>query len=51
MSGFDMAGVDREFFDGTSWRANFVCNLGHGTQENLYPRNPRLSFEETCRIL
>jgi len=51
MSGFDVAGVNTEFFDGTSWRANFICNLGHGTDENLFPRNPRLAFEDACQIL
>ncbi|MEZ5896299.1 MAG: malonic semialdehyde reductase [Parvularculaceae bacterium] len=51
MSGFDQAGVNKEFFDGTSWRANFLCNLGYGANENLYPRNLRLDFEEACEIL
>jgi 3-hydroxypropanoate dehydrogenase len=51
MSGFNEAGVNQEFFAGTNWEINFVCNIGYGTDENLFPRNPRLSFEETCRIL
>lgn len=51
MSGFDNAGVDREFFEGTPFRSNFICNLGHGTQANLFPRLPRLSFEEACSIV
>ncbi|MBI1364481.1 MAG: malonic semialdehyde reductase [Alphaproteobacteria bacterium] len=51
MSGFDNAGVDEEFFKGTSWRSNFLCNLGYGTDEKLFPRNPRLSFEEACEIV
>lgn len=50
MSGFDNAGIDREFFAGTTWKSNFLCNLGYGTDENLFPRSPRLSFEEACRI-
>ena len=50
MSGFDNAGVDEAFFAGTSWRSNFLCNLGHGDAGALFPRNPRLSFEEACRI-
>ncbi len=28
MSGFDNAGVDREFFAGTNVKSNFLCNLG-----------------------
>lgn len=51
MSGFDRKGVDQEFFAGTTWRANFLCNLGYGTDENLFERLPRLDFEEACRVL
>jgi nitroreductase len=51
MSGFDNAKVDAEFFAGTALRSNFLCNLGYGSGEKLFPRNPRLSFEEGCQIL
>jgi len=51
MSGFDNAGVDRDFFAGTSLRSNFLCNLGHGDAAALFPRNPRLAFDDACRIL
>ncbi|EMD82800.1 malonic semialdehyde reductase [Pacificimonas flava] len=51
MSGFDKAKVDAEFFGGTSVETNFLCSLGHGTQEKLFPRSPRLSFEDACDIL
>lgn len=51
MSGFDNAGVDREFFAGTKVRSNFLCNLGYGTSENLFPRSPRLSFAEACEMV
>ena len=51
MSGFDRAGVDAEFFAGTSWRSNFLCNIGYGTDENLLPRLPRLAFEDACLVL
>jgi nitroreductase len=51
MSGFNRAGVDAEFFADTSWRSNFVCNLGYGTDEALFPRLPRLDFEEACEVL
>ena len=50
MSGFDNAAVDREFFADTPIRSNFLCSIGHGTEENLYPRNPRLTFEEAGRF-
>jgi nitroreductase len=50
MSGFDKAGVDREFWAGTKVETNFICSIGHGTGEKLFPRLPRLSFDEACRI-
>lgn len=50
MSGFDNAGVDREFFGNTRVRSNFICSLGHGTDEKLFARNPRLTFDEACRF-
>jgi 3-hydroxypropanoate dehydrogenase len=46
MSGFNNEGVDGEFFAGTNIKSNFICCLGYGSDVNLYPRNPRLSFEE-----
>jgi 3-hydroxypropanoate dehydrogenase len=46
MSGFDNAGVDREFFAGTNIQSNFICSVGYGVPASLFPRNPRLSFEE-----
>jgi 3-hydroxypropanoate dehydrogenase len=51
MSGFDAAGVDAEFFAGSAWRSNFVCNLGYGSEEGLFPRLPRLSFETAAQVL
>jgi 3-hydroxypropanoate dehydrogenase len=50
MSGFDHDGVDRTFFPGGRVRSNFLCNIGYGRDEALFPRNPRLSFEEACAI-
>lgn len=50
MSGFDNAKVDAAFFAGTTVKSNFLCNIGYGDASKLYPRSPRLSFEEACRI-
>jgi len=50
MSGFDAAKLDAAFFAGTAVRSNFICNLGYGEPSTLHPRNPRLSFDEACRI-
>jgi nitroreductase len=51
MSGFDNNKVDEVFFAGTTWKSNFVCNIGHGDSKSVFPRLPRLSFEEACRIV
>ena len=51
MSGFDNDGVDKEFFAGTRVKSNFICSVGHGDPSGLFPRNPRLSFDEACKIL
>jgi 3-hydroxypropanoate dehydrogenase len=51
MSGFNNAKVDEAFFAGTTIKSNFLCNLGYGDPSKLHPRNPRLSFEEACRLV
>ena len=51
MSGFDNAKVDAEFFPDGRWKSNFLVNLGYGELEKMHPRNPRLGFEEACRII
>lgn len=51
MSGFDNAGVDREFLQGTDYKSNFLCNLGYGDPAGLFPRSPRFAFDEMARII
>lgn len=51
MSGFDNAGVDREFFPDSTVRTNFLCNLGHGDPAALPPRKPRLGFGEAAEVI
>jgi 3-hydroxypropanoate dehydrogenase len=66
MSGFDQAKVDHEFFPGgqaaqnefqqeffsdSHIKTNFICNLGYGDAAKLFPRNPRLAFDEACKLL
>jgi 3-hydroxypropanoate dehydrogenase len=59
MSGFDTAKVDQEFFSEAAGnppcfgqvKSNFLCNLGYGDPSKLFPRNPRLDFDEACRLL
>jgi len=65
MSGFDNAkvdeeffaagkpcfGCDQEFFPEGHVKANFLCNLGYGDPGALFPRLPRLAFNEACSLL
>lgn len=55
MSGFNPDGVYQEFLndlDGDGeWKPNFLCNIGYGSNKDLFDRSPRLSFEDACRIL
>jgi 3-hydroxypropanoate dehydrogenase len=51
MSGFDNAGVDREFFPEGRIRSNFLCNLGYGDPSGVKPRLPRLEFAEFAHII
>ncbi|MEP0321389.1 malonic semialdehyde reductase [Bauldia litoralis] len=46
MGGFDNAKVDEAFFAGTTVKSNFLINIGYGDADKLYPRSPRLDFEE-----
>lgn len=51
MSGFDNAGVDAEFFAGTSVRSNFLCTVGYGDPKTIFKRSPRFDFDTVCEIL
>lgn len=51
MSGFNNAMVDEAFFAGTRIKSNFLINLGHGDPAKLFPRSPRLSFDEAAQVL
>jgi 3-hydroxypropanoate dehydrogenase len=51
MSGFDRAKVDELFLDDRGWKSNFLINLGHGTDEGLFERSPRLYSDEATIFL
>lgn len=51
MSGFNQAGVKAEFFADNDCWPNFLCNIGYGDAKDMFPRNPRLSFDEACKII
>jgi 3-hydroxypropanoate dehydrogenase len=52
MGGFDKAAADEEFFKGTSFKSNFLCNIGYGDLEGIKgPRLYRFDFDEACEII
>lgn len=51
MSGFNNQMVDEVFFADTQWKSNFLVNLGKGEAASIFPRNPRLPFDEAARIV
>lgn len=48
MSGFKTDLVNEAFFAGTTWKVNFLINIGYGDPSGNFARLPRLSFEEAC---
>lgn len=51
MSGFDADRVNAEFLSEQGWEADWLCSIGHGNGENMFPRLPRLDFAEACTIV
>ncbi|MFK7842919.1 MAG: malonic semialdehyde reductase [Sphingorhabdus sp.] len=51
MSGFNPQAVDDAFWSGTNVRTNFVCTLGYGDPSKIFPRLPRLAFDEACKLV
>ena len=51
MSGFDNAKLDAAFFPEGKVKSNFICALGYGDDSGLYPRGPRLGFNEAAEIV
>jgi 3-hydroxypropanoate dehydrogenase len=50
-AGRECAGCEQEFFPEGHVRSNFLCNLGYGDRSKLFPRQPRLDFDEACTLL
>lgn len=51
MGGFDKAGVDAEFFPDGTRKSILLVTLGYGDDSKLFPRNPRLDFEEIASFV
>jgi len=50
MTGFEADKVNEAFFPDGRYKASMLVNLGYGEASKLYPRGPRLSFDQACRI-
>jgi 3-hydroxypropanoate dehydrogenase len=51
MGGFDPAKVEAAFFPEGKIKANVIINIGYGDDARLFPRSPRLSFDQMAKVL
>ena len=51
MSGFSNEIVDAEFFENTTLRSNFLCNIGTADEAALFQRLPRPTFDDVCSVI
>lgn len=51
MSGFSNEIVDTEFFENTTLRSNFLCNIGTADEAALFQRLPRPNFDDVCSVI
>lgn len=51
MTGFDNAAVDAVFFPGGQIKSNVLINIGYGDPAKLFPRSPRLGFDEIASFV
>jgi len=51
MGGFNNEGVDNEFFSDGKTKTIFICGIGYGDESKVFPRSPRLKFQEVGKII
>jgi nitroreductase len=51
IGGYDNTALDEEFFPDGKCKSIFICGIGYGDSDKVYPRLPRLSFDEACEML
>lgn len=51
MSGFDSTKVNSTFLSGTSYKTNFLCNIGYGDPASVKSRGPKFTFHEVASIV
>lgn len=50
MSGFNTTLLNETFFADSTWKVNFLLNIGYGDGKKVHKRLPRLSFDEACQV-
>lgn len=51
IAGFDAAAVDAAFFPESRIKTFVIVNLGYGDKSSLFPRLPRLDFDDYAKIV
>ncbi len=51
MSGFSNELVDEEFFAETTFKSNFLINLGYADESALFQKLPRFAFDDICSFV
>ena len=51
MGGFNNEGVDNEFFSDGKTKTLLICGIGYGDDSKIFPRSPRLDFNEACKVI
>ena len=51
MGGFNAETLDQAFFPNGKTKSIFICGIGFGDNTKIFPRSPRLSFNEACEII
>ncbi|MDC9714405.1 MAG: malonic semialdehyde reductase [Gammaproteobacteria bacterium] len=51
MGGFNNQALDDAFFPEGKTKSIFLCGIGYGDHGKIFPRSPRLSFDEACNII
>lgn len=51
MGGFNADTLNAEFFPDGKIKSIFICGIGYGDTTKIFPRSPRLNFDEACEII
>ena len=51
MGGFNSQTLGEDFFPDGKTKSIFLCAIGQGDHSKIFPRSPRLSFDEACAII